>query len=86
MCAADGADANAAFVFHHRGAARQQSFSAGTVGEQRRCLCSRRAIAMTALVIGRSCNLSLWVIAKNRLVVFWERNPNAKASLLHWTM
>jgi mRNA interferase HigB len=24
------------------------------------------------------------VIAKNRLVVFWERNPNAKASLLHW--
>jgi mRNA interferase HigB len=24
------------------------------------------------------------VIAKNRLVVFWEQNPNAKASLLHW--
>ena len=24
------------------------------------------------------------VIAKNSLVVFWERNPNAKASLLHW--
>jgi mRNA interferase HigB len=24
------------------------------------------------------------VIAKNSLVMFWERNPNAKASLLHW--
>jgi mRNA interferase HigB len=39
------------------------------------CLCSR---------LGNMLHEAMRVIAKNRLVVFWEQNPNAKASLLHW--
>jgi mRNA interferase HigB len=39
------------------------------------CPCSR---------LGNMLHEPMRVIAKNRLVVFWEQNPNAKASLLHW--
>jgi mRNA interferase HigB len=39
------------------------------------CPCSR---------LGNMLHEAMRVIAKNRLVVFWEQNPNAKASLLHW--